>query len=225
MDLTPLQKQILKVLRSLPLSKRFYWTGGTLLSHYYLKHRRSFDIDFFTDNPFSYDILRPFIDEVKNQIPSVTLSEKKVFDRWEYLIASKKESMRCEFVHYNGDRKRLAPLTTYYGIMIDSLKDIAANKTMAYFDRNEPKDLFDLWVLLYRKKYTVRQLLKMVEKKFGSTFTEFSFWSESAKSLKQLSSLTPYLIEPNEKKQQQVLEKVENFFLEGARAFLSHQLD
>ena len=223
MDLTPLQKHILKVIRTLPLSKTFYWTGGTLLSYYYLKHRHSFDIDFFTDKPFPHDILLTFITEVKRQIPGVNISEKKISDRWEYLIETKNESTRCEFVYYNGSKKRLVSHKFYKGIMIDSLADIAANKTMAYFDRNEPKDLFDLWVLLSRKKYTVQQLLEMVENKFGSKFTEFSFWSESSKSLKQLQTLVPYLIEPNEKKQIQIIKKVEDFFLEGARSFLSRQ--
>jgi predicted nucleotidyltransferase component of viral defense system len=31
------------------LRERFYFTGGTALSEYYLHHRRSIDLDFFSE--------------------------------------------------------------------------------------------------------------------------------------------------------------------------------
>lgn len=225
MKLTVTQKQIIEVFKKAGLVKRFYWTGGTLLASYYLHHRRSFDLDLFTDTPFSHDLLLPFIAEVKHRFALVTLPEKKIYDRWEFLISTPEENVRCEFVLYNGDKKRLAPLTTHDGILIDSLPDIAANKTMAYFDRNEPKDLFDLYILLTRKKFTVRQLLQLVEQKFGPTFSEFMFWGESAKSLKNLhDALTPYFLETDKTKQQTLLKEIEYFFLDGGKNYLNQQI-
>ena len=46
MILTPQQETILDIFAGSGLSEKFYWTGGTLLSHYYLKHRYSYDLDF-----------------------------------------------------------------------------------------------------------------------------------------------------------------------------------
>jgi hypothetical protein len=37
------------VLKEPFLTKRFYWTGGTVLSEFYLHHRESDDIDLFSE--------------------------------------------------------------------------------------------------------------------------------------------------------------------------------
>lgn len=46
--LQPLQKRFLTFWFSLPDHDRFYLTGGTALAEFYLGHRISFDLDFFT---------------------------------------------------------------------------------------------------------------------------------------------------------------------------------
>jgi hypothetical protein len=46
--LTPLQEEFIKVFASLPDKEQFYMAGGTALAEYYLGHRHSFDMDFFT---------------------------------------------------------------------------------------------------------------------------------------------------------------------------------
>ena len=48
--LTPKQSQFLELVqKEQGITKRFYFTGGTALSEFYLKHRISHDIDLFTD--------------------------------------------------------------------------------------------------------------------------------------------------------------------------------
>lgn len=223
MKLTFVQVKILETLKKSDLAQKFYWTGGTLLSYHYLHHRLSFDLDFFTKKPFTYDELVPFLKAVKHTLGTVQLEETKIYDRWEFVVPNTKLASRFEFVYYNGDKKRLAPLVDYKGVLIDSLPDLAANKVMAYFDRNQPKDLFDVYTLLSQKKFSVRELLDLVEEKFGARLDEFLFWTESTKSFKQLPRLLPYLPQ-KEKNKKDILEKVRNFFLEGGRAFLSRQL-
>lgn len=49
MTVTDLQKRILHRFSELPDKEAFYLTGGTALSAFYLKHRKSNDLDFFTD--------------------------------------------------------------------------------------------------------------------------------------------------------------------------------
>jgi predicted nucleotidyltransferase component of viral defense system len=43
------QKAVLDIFSKSDLSKKFYFTGGTALAFFYLKHRRSDDLDFFTE--------------------------------------------------------------------------------------------------------------------------------------------------------------------------------
>ena len=45
------QQEFLKIVLNEPyILKRFYWTGGTVLSEFYLHHRDSHDIDLFSEN-------------------------------------------------------------------------------------------------------------------------------------------------------------------------------
>lgn len=225
MNLTHGQQKIITILKDTDLRSVFYWTGGTLLSYHYLHHRKSFDLDFFTEKPFIHEVLEPFIAELKKSFGADRVTEKKIFDRWEYLIETSEEKIRCEFVYYNGNKKRQAPLSSLNGLLIDSFPDIAANKTMAYIDRNEVKDLFDIYTILEQQKFTVKDLLTLVEKKFGSRFSEFTFWSESAKGLKNLASLRPYLLEEHSEKQGEILKAIDHFFFAKGKDLLTRLIE
>ena len=220
-EITPLQKKVLDLFSNSPLKDKFYWTGGTLLSFFYLHHRRSRDLDFFSDKPFSYNQIIGFVRGLKKQLKLKEIEEKKIFDRWEFFLHDKEE-LRIEFVFY--DHPKLKPQKKWQGIFIDSLEDIAANKVVAFFDRNDPKDLVDLYFLLVKKKFEVKTLLKLVEKKFGVKLAEGSFWSESFKSLKNLKKISPLLIAKNSREKQKIINKIENYFTTKSAEYLLKKL-
>ena len=182
-EITHLQKETLELLRKSPLSKNFYWTGGTVLSVFYLHHRRSRNLDFFSDAPVNYDEIIRFIRLLKAELKLKELKEKKIFDRWEFILKDREE-LRLEFVYY--DHPKLKPRKRWNGIYVDSFDDIATNKLMAFLDRNDPKDLADLYFILTKGGYKITHLLKLVEKKFGVKIEKGSVWSEAFKSLKDL---------------------------------------
>jgi len=101
---------------------------------------------------------------------------------------------------------------------------MAANKTMALIDRNHSKDLYDVYILLKRKKFTVPELLTLVHNKFGVHFDDFIFWSECAKALKKLPELKPYFTEKSEQKQGKIIKDVRSFFLEEGANYLSKRI-
>ena len=224
MKLSKYQKLLLETLAEYEIAKQFYWTGGTLLAYYYLRHRKSFDLDFFSDTKFTREDLNPFIHDLINVLGEPKFEERKVYDRWEFILPESFESLRFEFVYYNHEKVRLAPLSKYQGILIDSLADLAANKVMAYLDRNEPKDLLDIYFLLKKRKFTAPKLLKMLSSKFGVNITEFTFWTESTKQLKNLQTLRPYLLEEDRVKQDKLFEDIKYFFLDHGREYLAKRL-
>ncbi len=209
-ELTKLQKQVLDLLKASPLKNKFYWTGGTLLSAIYLHHRTSYDIDLFTDQAFTYEELASFIKKLKKAAHVSKHQEKRVFDRWEFFLHNNDE-VRLEFARYNFPALKKRRMR--HGVYVDSLDDVACNKTMVLFDRNDPKDLFDLYFLLTKSGYTVKKLLKMVEKKFGVKFQEMSFWSETHKTIKNLEELTPLLPQKTKTAKQKLLKEVGNYFV------------
>lgn len=185
----------------------------------YLKHRFSKDLDFFSDSPFSSDQINSFAKDLKEELRLDKVEGRRIFDRYEFFIHNQ-DWVRLEFVFF--DHPRLKPRKRWQGIEVDSLEDIAANKTLALFDRNEPKDLCDLYFLLERKEYRVGQLLKMVEKKFGIVFPESGFWSEVAKVVSDLKSLKPFLL-GTKTGQEKLLKEIEDYFITSSTAFL-HRL-
>lgn len=225
MKLTPDHDIILTTLAKHEISRRFYWTGGTLLAYYYLHHRKSFDLDFFSDTAFTRDELTPFLTDLKKALGAQNFQERKIYDRWEFVAPDQETPVRFEFVHYNHEKVRLAPLGSYRGLLIDSLPDLAANKVMAYLDRNQPKDLLDVYVLLKKRKFTVKKLIALLNQKFGVTISEFTFWTESTKTLKNLDGLVPYLLIADPVKQQELLKEIKYFFLDQGKDFLSTLLD
>lgn len=224
MTLTDTQRTLLELVKESGLSQKFYWTGGTLLSIHYLHHRYSYDLDLFSEKPFSYDELIPFINRAKKKLSVPKIEEHKIYDRWEFIIPAK-EPTRIEFVYYNHEKKRLKPLQNYLGVLIDPIEDIAANKTMAYFDRTEPKDLFDLYFLITKGKFTVKKLLFLVQRKFGASFSQFMFWSESTKSLNLLSSLQPLIPGEDSSRKERIIKTIHGFFLQKGSNYLKNRLE
>lgn len=224
MKLTSVQKLTIDLLSNSPLQKTFYWTGGTLLAYHFLHHRMSLDLDFFSQIPFSLERVTDFIKQLKEKGRFNHVRYQKVFDRHEFLLENR-ETLRLEFVHYNHEKKSLEKKGALFGINIDSLKDLVANKTMAYFDRNEPKDLFDIYFLIKKKQFSPSKLLALVKQKFGITFNEGSFWSEAFKTFPLLHNLKPLILEKDEKKKDELLKFIENYFRGESAKFLRKNFD
>lgn len=215
----PIQEKVLEIFKKSPLCQKFYWTGGTLLSFVYLHHRLSQDLDFFSDKPFSYGEVLKFVQTLKKKLKLSRIEGRKIHDRHEFLLKDK-EVLRLEFVLF--EHPSLKPRKKYKGILVDSLDDIAANKVMAFFDRNDPKDLFDLYFLLAEKRYKVKELLKLTEKKFGVLFSESTFWSESYKAMKELKTLKPLLLTKTENGKQKLIKKIKEYFISHSTKYLHH---
>lgn len=219
-EITALQKQVLELFQKSSLSKKFYWTGGTVLAVFYLHHRRSKNLDFFSDSPVNYNEVIRFVRQIRNQLRLREIQESKIFDRWEFILKNKEE-LRLEFVFY--DHPRLRPRKKWRGILIDSLEDIAANKIIAFFDRNDPKDLVDLYFLLTKKEYKINFLLKLAEKKFGVRLEEGSVWSEAFKSLENLKELKPFIIGESGEVEK-ILKEIKDYFVSQSKQYLKKYL-
>lgn len=221
-ELTQLQQETLDLFAKSELKDKFYWTGGTLLAVIYLHHRQSQDIDFFSDTPFSHDEVIGFINKLKEELQLDFVEEKKIYDRWEFFLHNKEE-MRLEFVHYN--HPKIAERAEWNGIKVDSFDDLAANKLMAMFDRNEPKDLFDIYFILTKGNYSLSALFVLVEKKFGVRLQESSVWSEAFRAMRELKNLKPLMIQENEGDQDAIIHEIETYFKTQSRKFLNQALD
>ena len=77
-ELNEIQKKVLNFLSKSPLAEKFYFTGGTLLSTFYLHHKKSKDLDFFSDETVVHNEIIEFINELKQELQLPKTKEKKI---------------------------------------------------------------------------------------------------------------------------------------------------
>lgn len=163
-DFTPQQKIIVSAFAKEPLlTKRFYFTGGTALSVFYLGHRLSDDLDFFSEKKFNK---KEIIDLVQNWTKQYRLGIEIQEGETMIIVVFTfpgGEKVKVDFNYY--PFRRLKESKIVNGIEIDNIKDIAINKLMSINQRTEIKDFVDLYFL--RNTLTVCELMEGVKRKFG----------------------------------------------------------
>ena len=220
-ELTNPQKLAIDLLSKSPLVGKFYWTGGTLLSYKYLHHRKSLDLDFFTEKYFTFNEVNALISKLKDSGYFQKVNYEKIYDRWEFFLEGS-ENLRIDFALYNHDKKTLHSREKVLGVFADSLQDISANKIVALFDRNEPKDLFDIYFIITKGKIPPDRLIQLAEKKFGVTFNLNLFWSECFKAIPLLNSIKPLIYEKNK---DALIYNIEEYFKSESKKHLDNILN
>lgn len=152
--LTPLQQKVLTAFFSVAeLKKQFYVTGGTALSAFYLQHRLSDDLDFFTHGMKIHTIERLIEDAFKCAgLRAVKLAGSPSFRR--YLIADELQVDVVEDVDF-----RIGTPELRGDFMVDNPKNIAVNKVTAIYGRLDPKDYVDLYFLKPYLNFNILELL------------------------------------------------------------------
>lgn len=193
--ITEKQRLILRGLsRSDYFCRNFYFTGGTALSHYYLQHRYSEDLDFFSyekfDNLVILDLMTRLGDKLGFKLESRFNQVLYVFN----LTFSDGEKLKVDFGRYPYKLIEDSGITDA-GVKIDSLRDIATNKLLTISQRTDVKDFIDLYFLM-QSKYSVWDLIYGVEAKFkmeqdtiilGEYFLKVEDFSFLPKMIKPLS--------------------------------------
>src|SRR3990167_3078434 len=158
--LMPLQKQCLDFLFSNKWFRRyFYLTGGTALAAFYLYHRYSDDLDFFSheiDFTAVPNLMKALAKHFGKPVKQIQTSP--AFMR--YLVA---DELQVDMV---GDVAfRVGAPELVGDFMVDSLKNIAVNKVCCLLGRLDAKDYVDLYLLLKDKKFDIFELIELGQKK------------------------------------------------------------
>ncbi len=160
--LTALQRTILDLFSSLPDQEQFYLTGGTALAEFYLGHRRSYDLDFFTAER---ELILPLSYEIEQQAPRYRLSTditRRFKTFVQMVIAHKHDEVKVDLALDSPYRFEDVVYSTQ-GVLINDFVDLRVDKVLAYFGRAEPRDAVDLYFLL--QEADVRKLLGQARQK------------------------------------------------------------
>ena len=141
--LYPFQDEVLQVIDQ--METEFYLSGGTAASRGYLQHRFSDDLDFFVNDRREFGLWAERVIHglaaCDDWLISVLLKE----ERFVRLVLGKGEvDLKIEMI--NDVPARCGEIRHHKVLgMLDSAENILANKVTAVLDREEPKDLADIW--------------------------------------------------------------------------------
>ena len=203
--LTKLQQDILKFFGQNKFGQNFYWTGGTLLAYRYLFNRRSVDLDFFSQDLFDDGDYLIFINQLKRAVSAEKINFTAELNRRLYIISNKEESVKLELVYLPFTAIAKRKILKKFGVKVDSLTDLMANKILSAYQRSEPKDIFDLYSYLNQKpKFNLKRLFKLAEKKFGVEIEPLILFGKINELADKLDLLKPLLIKPEKNLRKQV---------------------
>jgi len=165
-SLYPLQDEVLRVIGGLETD--FYLTGGTAASRGYLNHRFSDDLDFFVNDDRRFVLWADRLIQGLSSVWQVQVGLRE--ERFVRLsILGKAEQLKIEMV--NDVPSRVGPITVHPVLgRLDSAENILANKLTALFDRQEPKDMADVWGFCTRLGLPISQALEGAQGKAAGIF-------------------------------------------------------
>jgi len=165
--LSPRQLDFLELInQNKEIAKKFYWTGGTVLSEFYLHHRLSEDIDLFCENEeVNQEVVEAFLKKSQSPLGFQSIKRAQFLGLFSYhLIYNQKESLKVDFSYY--PFPRIERDSKYKNIEIDSLHDIAANKIHTIAVKPRARDFIDIYFIIKENNYEFHKLLMDAKVKF-----------------------------------------------------------
>lgn len=163
--LTKLHKEFLELVVSEPsITNQFYWTGGTVLSEFYLHHRDSHDLDLFSETEFDLDPITTFAGIAGKKLRAKHISHKQFLGLHTYELQFSKTILKIDFNYY--PFPRINKGKTWHGLAIDSLEDIAVNKVHTLSTRARERDYIDLYFIMKNNDFTLPHLIFLAKAKF-----------------------------------------------------------
>lgn len=144
--------ELLKQLMLLPVLESFYLVGGTAIA-LQLGHRKSIDLDLFTEEFFDNSTLLGVL--AANFEISVELEEPN-------MLITTIEGIKVDFVKMG--YPILFPSLLIEGVRLLDQRDIAAMKLKAIAQRGSKKDFFDIHFLL--DQMSLETMISMFKQKF-----------------------------------------------------------
>jgi len=190
------------------ITRWYYFTGGTALSEFYLHHRLSEDLDFFTRSQVNDAKIDAIIDHIRLPLEITNVDKHHISGLFMYTLTFADGGvLKVDFNEY--DFPVVEQGILFGKLRIDSLYDIAVNKLYTIMGRGKIRDFIDLYFCLEKEGYYLEQLLSRVTDKFGISISDL----EIVRHFTKVTDLTDYptMIVPFNK------QKMIDFFLAEAK--------
>lgn len=161
--------------------RAFYLGGGTALAEFYLKHRLSEDLDFFSQHEFDPFSISAFLKSIQKRMDISNIDYQQSFNRNLFFIRIKNDLIKTEFTYYpfpQIESKKIAN-----GLRIDSLLDIAVNKVFTIYQKPRSRDFIDLYLIVKKTGWQIPDLIKKAKAKFDYHIDLLQLGTQFVKSL------------------------------------------
>ena len=170
------------------VENEFYLTGGTCLSRFYLEKRYSDDLDFFTNSSSRYSFA---VKTIKNELMKC-FDVKMEVDSKDFVRFRINDFLQVDFVNDIASRYKEVVLTKD-NFLIDNIENILSNKITAVMGRDNPKDVFDIYLIAKNYDFSWEDILNSAHNKSGFSNDELlvrlkSFPSSLMESIKLIDS-------------------------------------
>ena len=164
--LYPFQDRVIQVINHADTG--FYLTGGTAASRGYLQHRFSDDLDYFVNDDRRFGLwVERVIQALNNTWTCEVLMKEERFARLN--LVQKDVSLKIEMI--NDVPARVGEVQNHSVLgRLDSAENILANKVTALLDREEPKDLADIWGFCCQKNLSLQAAITDAQSKAAGVF-------------------------------------------------------
>ncbi|OGE96325.1 MAG: hypothetical protein A3A83_00150 [Candidatus Doudnabacteria bacterium RIFCSPLOWO2_01_FULL_48_57] len=134
------------------------------MAGFYLRHRYSEDLDFFSESEFTPLEADVFLKQLKAVLSFEKLDYQQTFNRNLYFLHFPDEVLKVEFTYF--PFPRIETSVTHEGLQLDSLRDIAVNKLFSIYQRSVARDYIDLYCIVRQTGYTIADLASQARIKF-----------------------------------------------------------
>jgi predicted nucleotidyltransferase component of viral defense system len=165
--LTIHQKKILDLIcEEKYFTDRYYLAGGTALAEFYLKHRISEDLDFFTEKEEVDSVaITRFFEKNKNKLKIKSFETKKVLGLFSLFFNFEDgKKLKVDFNYY--PFPLIEKGLKYKSLKIESIYDIAVDKVHTVVLNPRARDFIDIYFIIKEKKYSFDDLIMKAKAKF-----------------------------------------------------------
>jgi len=142
----------------------FYLTGGTALAEYYLQHRLSEDLDFFSEEEFDIQAINIFFTKNKKILGINKVDIQQSFNRNLIFLYLKNDVIKTEFTYF--PFPRIEKKIKKNKLFVDSMEDIAVNKLFTIYQKPRSRDFIDLYLIIKKTGWKIDDLIKKAKIKF-----------------------------------------------------------
>lgn len=162
------QKNLLDLLsKEKTICANFYLTGGTVLAEFYLHHRLSEDLDFFSEQEFDPQSISVVFKKIQHAAGVEKIEYQQSFNRNLFFLHTDSDIIKTEFTYF--PFPRIEQKQKIGELFIDSLIDIATNKIFTIYQKPRSRDFIDLYLILTgNPELTLDSLIDKAQIKFDN---------------------------------------------------------